>query len=234
MSFRALGAVRRTVFASSCLMVSIVGFGTATAPSRAAAQDLGTAISQIVTIDRQRLFSDTIYGRRVVEAVETARQQIRAENQIVETELRDEERRLTEQKTELSPEAFRKLADEFDAKVEALRVKATAREQEFASKLEQDQAEFFERIGPVLGQLVRELGAVVILDQRAILLTTQNIDITELALQRIDSVLGDGSAPINQAPATDDGAGVSGTNTLPAPADDVAPTPPNAPLPADN
>ena len=155
-------------------------------------------------------------------SVETARQTIKAENSKVEAALREEERRLTEQKSELSPEKFRELADEFDAKVQALRVKSTQREQEFAAKLEQDQAEFFERIGPILGQLVRELGAVVILDQRAILLTTQNIDITELALQRIDAVLGDGSGTDNVPNTTGNGTGDSTSNKLPAPTNDDA------------
>ena len=42
---------------------SLCGFGIVFVPSEGVAQDLGTAVSQIVTIDRQRLFSDTKFGR---------------------------------------------------------------------------------------------------------------------------------------------------------------------------
>ena len=60
---------------------------------------------------------------------------------------------------------------------------------------------YFEKIGTVLGAIVRERGGVVILDRRAILLTTQNIDITDVAIDRIDAQLGDGS--LGQANAPD-------------------------------
>ncbi|MCK8463545.1 OmpH family outer membrane protein [Aliiroseovarius sp. S1339] len=158
-----------------------------------AAQQTSSAVSQIVTIDRQSLFSDTQYGRRVVESVEAERVRLANETRKVEEALVKEERQLTEQRETMSPEAFREIAKAFDAKVQALRSEGTEREQEFVRTLESEQAAFFERIGPILGQLVRELGAVVILDRRAILLTTQNIDITKLAVDRIDQVLGDGS-----------------------------------------
>ena len=180
----------------------------------ATAQQLGGAVSQIVTIDRQSLFSDTQYGRRVVETVETERVRLASETRKVEEALVKEERELTERRESMTPEAFRDVAKAFDAKVQALRSEGTAREQEFVRTLEREQAAFFERIGPILGQLVRELGAVVILDRRAILLTTQNIDITRLAVERIDEVLGDGRDLPDSTPST--------------PAGDASPTPESA------
>ncbi|WP_218142237.1 OmpH family outer membrane protein [Aliiroseovarius sediminilitoris] len=166
------------------------------------AQQTGSAVSQIVTIDRQSLFSDTQYGRRVVETVESERVRLASETRKVEEALVKEERELTDKRDGMSPDDFRKLAKAFDEKVQALRTEGTEREQEFVRTLEREQAAFFERIGPILGKLVRELGAVVILDRRAILLTTQNIDITKLAVERIDQVLGDGSDLQDSAPSS--------------------------------
>lgn len=171
-------------------------------PGVTLAQQADGAVSQIVTIDRQSLFSDTKYGRRVVETVETERVRLAGETRKVEEALVKEERELTEKRDTLSPDEFRQLAKAFDEKVQALRSEGTEREQEFVRTLEREQAAFFDRIGPILGQLVRELGAVVILDRRAILLTTRNIDITKLAVERIDQVLGDGSDLTEGAPAT--------------------------------
>lgn len=160
--------------------------------SPAMAQDMAEVASQIVTIDRQSLFSDTLYGRRVLETVEKERVRLAAETREAEGLLLAEERELTQQKTELAPEAFRTLAKAFDEKVQSLRDEGSSREQAFVKRLEREQAAFFERIGPILGQLVRELGAVVIIDRRAVLLTARNIDITQAAVERIDTVLGDG------------------------------------------
>lgn len=172
-------------------------------PTAALAQQSGaTSVSQIVTIERQRLFSETAYGQRVIATIEVERARLAQKTREVEASLAEEELLLAEQRSSLDPTAFRILADSFDKKVNELRAEGAQREQEFVSVLEREQSAFFERIGPILGRLVRELGAVVILDRRAILLATQNIDITDMAIRRIDQELGDGlSTPI--APADD-------------------------------
>jgi Skp family chaperone for outer membrane proteins len=163
------------------------------APSLAVAQQAGAeAVSQIVTIDRFRLFSETAYGRRVVEAVEVERARLAQETRAAEADLAQEEKLLTDQRSTLEPKDFRILADAFDQKVSDLRAEGQAREEEFVKVLEREQSAFFDRIGPILGGLVRELGAVVIIDRRAVLLAARNIDITEMAIRRIDEELGDG------------------------------------------
>ncbi|MCK0138740.1 OmpH family outer membrane protein [Aliiroseovarius sp. F47248L] len=184
--------LRRHAIGVVCPVTLAAGFVFGSVPASVLAQQAGSVVSQIVTIDRQSLFSDTQYGRRVVETVETERVRLASETRKVEEALVKEERELTDKRDSMSPEEFRKIAKAFDEKVQALRTEGTEREQEFVRTLEREQAAFFDRIGPILGQLVRELGAVVILDRRAILLTTRNIDITKLAVERIDQVLGDG------------------------------------------
>lgn len=174
-------------------------------PSAVQAQQVGVqSVSQIVTIDRQRLFSETAYGQRVVATVEVERTRLAQETREAEAALAQEEKLLTEQRSSLDPTSFRVLADAFDKKVNELRAEGQVREQEFVRVLEREQTAFFERIGPILGRMVRELGAVVILDRRAILLATQNIDITDMAIRRIDQELGDGLSTPN-APTDDSG-----------------------------
>jgi len=159
------------------------------------AQELepGRSASQIVTIDRQSLFSGTQFGRRVLETVETERKRLAEETRKAEASLAKEELELSKKRDTLDAEEFRALAKAFDEKVQALRVEGEQREAEFVRTLEREQGAFFDRIGPILWELMRELGAVVILDRRAILLTAQNIDITALAVERIDTTLGDGT-----------------------------------------
>ena len=169
-------------------------------PNAAKAQQSGVqSVSQIVTIDRQRLFSETAYGQRVVATVEAERARLAQETRAAEVALAQEEKLLTEQRSSLDPTSFRVLADAFDKKVNELRAEGQVREQEFVRVLEREQSAFFDRIGPILGRMVRELGAVVILDRRAILLATRNIDITDMAIRRIDLELGDGVTSPNQS-----------------------------------
>lgn len=196
--------VRGTFFRRAFCIVAIAVAGTGVSvPNAAWAQQASAqSVSQIVTIDRQRLFAETAFGKRVVAAAEEERARLAQETRATEAELVKEENLLTEQRASLDPKEFRILADEFDKKVSELRAEGQAREQEFVQVLEREQSAFFDRIGPILGVLVRELGAVVILDRRAILLATQNIDITDLAITRIDQELGDGLSE-NAAPSED-------------------------------
>ena len=63
---------------------------------------------------------------------------------------------------------------------------------------------------PVLGDLMRESGAVAIFDKNIVILSLRGVDITDEAVVRIDSVLGDGS----KLPAPSD-AGAGGAATAP-------------------
>ena len=167
--------------------------------------NLGIVQSAILTIDRDLLFRQSLYGKRILAELEVERRRLASEARKVDAALAAEENTLTEQRATLSATEFRTLADAFDAKVKRLREERPAQEQEFTRRFEQERVSYFEKIGAVLGAIVRERGGVVILDRRAILLTTQNIDITDAAIKRIDAQLGDGSlGPTNapDAPAT--------------------------------
>lgn len=177
------------------------GQSTGKTTGKTTPKTVGQAAAQIVTIDRQRLFSETQYGRRIRETSEEERVRLATETRKAEELLLQEERQLTQQKATLAPDAFRELAKAFDAKVQALRDEGSAREQMFVRLFDNEQAAFFEQIGPILGQLVREMGAVMIIDRRAVLLAAKNIDITDEAIARIDTVLGDGKPMIDDAVA---------------------------------
>jgi len=191
-------------------------------PVPAQAQSLGRVQSPVLTVDRDRLFSGTLYGQRINSELEAASDAMAQETRRIEAALEEEEKSLTAQRGILEPEAFRALADAFDEKVQALRQERDTAEANLRSQIEEAQLAFFDQIGPVLGQIVRERGAVLILDRRAILLAAADVDITDAAIARIDATLGDGAeaAPDEAAPADETDAPV---DTIPAP-DAVEPT----------
>lgn len=163
------------------------------APASAASTSAPLQKSDILTVDRDQLFSGSLYGQRILAELELERARLAAEARKVEAALAAEEQDLTKQRKSLSPEAFRALANAFDEKVQALRREGPAREQRFSDRFERERLAYFEKIGPILGAVVRERGGVVIVDRRAILLTTRNIDVTDAAIARINALLGDGS-----------------------------------------
>ena len=71
-------------------------------------------------------------------------------------------------------------------------------------RFETAQRDFYNRIGPALGQIMQQRGAVVLLDKRSVLLAANAIDVTEEAIALIDETFGEGSNLVPEAPADPD------------------------------
>ncbi len=159
----------------------------------AAAQDRMVVPSPVLTIDQEALFERSAFGRRAQAEFETASSALAAENRRIEAELEAEERQLTEERPGMDPAAFRELAASFDARVVEIRRTQDQKARDLGRLPEEARQEFFRAAIPTLTELVRERGAVAILDSRAVILSAEAIDITEDAIRRIDAELGDGT-----------------------------------------
>lgn len=148
----------------------------------------------IAIIDQERLLSGSRYGQRIQTEVEDAGAALIAENRRIEGLLTEEELRLTAQRALMSAEDFRPLAEEFDSRVEDLRTAQDAKSRALQSQAETARARFFERVFPILVDLMRQRGATVLMDSRAVLMSVEGTDITDAAIARIDRDIGDGGA----------------------------------------
>ena len=82
--------------------------------------------SQVLTLDQERLFAQSAYGKRVVAEIEEASRVLAAENREIEARLAAEEKDLTVRRATLTAAEFRPLADGFDAKVTRIRAELFA------------------------------------------------------------------------------------------------------------
>lgn len=158
----------------------------------AAAQQLGLPETPILTIESDRLFSQSQFGQRIAREIEADTAILSAENRRIEAELTAEERDLTERRAEMAPEAFRTLADAFDAKVRDIRRTQDAKARDLTRRSEADRVAFLQVAAPVLEQLMRETGASVILERSSVFLSANAADVTDLAIGMIDAAIGDG------------------------------------------
>lgn len=163
----------------------------------------------IVTLDRDRLFQDSLLGKAMLQRLEEASAELVAENRRLEAALEAEEKVLTEQRAILPADEFRKLAAEFDARVEELRDAQDTKSRALSRQRDEDRQKLFDAAIPILGALMVELQAVAIIDRSAIILTFDQLDITDLAIARMDRDLGDGTAPAAPEPAPDTGTPVT-------------------------
>ena len=157
---------------------------------------LGVPQSSILTIQPDRLFSESAFGRRVAQEIEAEGAVLTAENRRIEADLRAEEQLLAERRQTMEPAAFRILADAFDEKVQETRRLQEQKLREIKIIGESGRRDFFLISLPILQQVMRETGAGAILEQSTVFLSADSADITDLAISRIDAVLGDG-APVD-------------------------------------
>lgn len=143
----------------------------------------------VLTIEAERLLAESAFGRGIAAEVEEAARRLAEENRRIEAELLAEERALTDRRSMLSPDEFRPLAQAFDEKVQMLRAGQDAKQRALSEISEEGRQRFFQEAVPVLSEIVRERGALVLLDRREVFLSADAIDITDEAITRIDAQL---------------------------------------------
>lgn len=168
-----------------------------------AAQDLRPPTTPIpttpiLTIDSERLFLNSDFGRRVAREIETSGNELATENRQIEAELAQAEQDLTDRRASMSPEEFRPLADAFDERVQETRQAQAAKSRSLNELLDQERETFLNAAGPVLQELMVEVGATVVLERRTVFISSNSSDITSSAIERINEKLGEGG---NQTPS---------------------------------
>ncbi len=166
-------------------------------------QNLGIPKSLLLTIHSDRMFSESEYGQRIAREMEGRSAVLMAENRRIEAELRAEELDLAERRSTTDPDAFRALAQSFDQKVQETRSTQESKFLEITNARDEARREFRQPSIPILEQIMAETGAAAILEQSTVLLSADSIDVTDLAIARIDAILGEGldeNAPDSNQP----------------------------------
>jgi Skp family chaperone for outer membrane proteins len=163
------------------------------------AQPLG-----VLLLDQERFFADSRFGQRIRAEIDAETRTLQAENRKIEADLEAEEKSLTERRATLPPEEFRSLAEAFDAKVKDIRTARDAKLNDLSARRDAARKTFVETAGPVLAQIMGERGAAAIIDRSAVVISFERIDITDLAIARIDLLLAPEGAtePPPQRPET--------------------------------
>lgn len=157
------------------------------------AQTVGTVQSDILVLDPDRLFAGTEVGQRLTRQYQDERDRLIAHNRELEAQLKAEEQALTDARKGMDPSEFRDKADAFDTKVRAIRQENDRKARELERGRELAPRALMRIAEPILIQVMRDAGGEIILDSRQVLLRADAIDITDLAITRIDAAIGDGT-----------------------------------------
>lgn len=157
--------------------------------------------SPFLFINQEQLLTGSQAGQALLAEEEKERDVLRAEARALDSAFEAEERKLTEQRPTMEPEAFRALADAFDARVVQARKDQDDRSTALAQEFDQRRRQFYARIAPVLVEIMDRAGARAVFDENSALLTDQTLNITDEVIAAIDGEGEPGAAPEPAAPA---------------------------------
>ena len=168
-------------------------------------QPIPPAAPPLLTLNQDRLFKDSAWGRAVLNRAESDGAALAAENRRIEVALEQEERSLTERRATMNAADFAALTSAFDIKVEEIRAAQEGKARSIQRRVEDDRRQFFEAATPILGDVLADSGASAILSDSAIVMSLSALDITNIAIARIDIALppppASEDAPLQEAPA---------------------------------
>ncbi|ETD01419.1 OmpH family outer membrane protein [Rhodobacter capsulatus] len=174
-----------------CLVAAVLALGLA-APLRA--EPVAPAAVPVLTLDFERLFDDTLWGKAIAAEMTRESTALAAENTRIADDLIAEEKLLTERRAKLTPAAFRAEADAFDERATGIRAAQKAKAQALTQSFETARQAFFVASGPLIDEILTRRGAVMVLDRRAIIRGLEAADITEDLARLMDARLGAGPA----------------------------------------
>jgi Skp family chaperone for outer membrane proteins len=148
-----------------------------------------TPVAPILTLDQDRFFLESDFGRAALERERSETAALEQENKRIEDDLIAEEQALTEQRKTLSPEEFAAKADAFDAKVERIRTEQDAKARALTESRDKDRQAFLQAAIPVLGALLGEKQATAIFDKGQVIVALSVIDITDEAIAKVNEAL---------------------------------------------
>jgi Skp family chaperone for outer membrane proteins len=141
---------------------------------------------KILVIDRNVIIRVSKAGQDIVRQanglMQSAQSQFKAEGQA----LQKEGRALQQQVAILAPDVKAKKVRDFQGKQAAFERKVGARQGLIQGGIFKARQQMEQALGPILQGIMQERGANLLLDRNAVVLGTVNVDITSVAVQRLD------------------------------------------------
>jgi|LauGreDrversion4_2_1035121.scaffolds.fasta_scaffold54747_2 Skp family chaperone for outer membrane proteins len=185
----------RLVLALACAALCLVGQPGAAQEAvaqNAQAAPLAPPMTAILTLDDERLFSGSAFGKAVIARQDAESRALIDENRKIEAALEAEEKDLTSRRAAMPREEFAPLSEAFNEKVEGIRKAQDAKTRELQRRFDSDRQRFLEVARPILAEVMAARGAVAIIDSRAVFVGFENIDITDAAIAQLDAAMKEG------------------------------------------
>ncbi|MBN8630419.1 MAG: OmpH family outer membrane protein [Rhodobacterales bacterium] len=152
-------------------------------------------LATVLILDQDRFFLESDFGKAAVERERTATAALEQENKRIEADLIAEEQALTDERKTLPAAEFAAKAEAFDQKVERIRSEQDAKSRQLTEARDKDRKAFLQAAVPVLGDLLGQKQAMVILDKNLVIVSLSAIDVTDEAIALVNAALAKDPAP---------------------------------------
>lgn len=188
-AFDAYGATAPTAQPRAVISNPVISNPVAApAPARPAAQS-GPPEPRIIVIDRNFILQRSSAGQDMVNQVQNLSKQAETEFKNQETQLSTEATQLQQQLAILAPDAREQKEKEFTNKQQAFQTKVAQRQAEIQAGFNKAAHQLEVALEPILKTIMVERGANMVVDRSAIILSTVDVDVTPVAVQRLDKAL---------------------------------------------
>jgi outer membrane protein len=145
--------------------------------------------TKVLVIDRNAILLASKVGKDIVRQVNGYRQSAEKEFRAEGQSLQKEGQALRQQIAILAPDVKNKKIKDFQAKQNAFERKVESRQGLIQGGVFQARKQVEAALGPILQGIMQERGANLLLDRSAVVLGSNSMDITPLAVQRLDKKL---------------------------------------------
>ena len=200
---KSLNYASRPILAAAglALAIALSPCTPALAQNRPAPAQQAVPAPKILVIDRQALLQRSKVGQDIARQVQalskTAESELKGEGE----SLRKEEQTLQQQVAILAPDVKAQKIKAFEAKQSDFQKKVQMRQTQirYGVLLAQRQVEI--TAGPIVQGIMQERGANLMLDRQAVVIGAPGLDVTPLAIQRLDQKLPSVKVQLTTPPA---------------------------------
>ena len=145
--------------------------------------------TSIATVDLNLILSESKAAKNATKQFEVIQKS--TEDEIIESDKKmlDERNKLVEQQSVIAPEAFELKAKDYEKKLQNYQVDKQNKLRKLEGVLQKARNEILEKVKPILEELSKELGVTVILEKNSVLLSANNMDITEDVIKKLNKEL---------------------------------------------
>lgn len=166
---------------------AIAGF----APSAMAQQTTpppnnGVPSPKIVVIDRNAILRASKVGANIVQQVNAMTQQAEKDFKAQNDQLRKQGADLQRQVAILAPDVKKRKVQEFENQQAGFQKRVQKRQDQIQYGVLVARSKIEQALAPILQGIMKEKGANLLLDRNAIVLGTIDVDVTKVAIQRLD------------------------------------------------